>query len=281
MTEPAISSTNGGASLFDLTGRVALITGGAGLLGVQHALAIHRQGGIPVLADLDETAAKAAASRVGERAVGIRLDVTVPASVEQACASLVGRFGKVHILINNAARNPKVEANPGGTQLGRFEDFDLNAWNLDVAVGLTGAILCSRTFGGQMAASGGGVILNIASDLALIGPDQRLYEKPGLLPEQQPKKPVSYSVVKAGLLGLTRYLATYWAGKEVRANAICPGGVEAGQPPEFLHRISQLIPLGRMAGASEYHGAVVFLCSDASAYMTGSVISVDGGRTAW
>lgn len=281
MTEATTPSGNAGRSLFDLTGRVALITGGAGLLGVQHALAIHGQGGIPVLADLDETAANAAASRVGERAVGVRLDVTNPDSVEQARALLLDRFGKVHILINNAARNPKVEANPGGAQLGRFEDFEVNAWNLDVAVGLTGAILCSRYFGEHMAGSGGGVILNIASDLALIGPDQRLYEKAGLQPEQQPKKPVSYSVVKAGLLGLTRYLATYWAGKGVRANAICPGGVEAGQSPEFLHRISQLIPLGRMACASDYHGAVVFLCSDASAYMTGAVMSVDGGRTAW
>ena len=218
------------AKLFDLTDRVAVITGGAGLLGIQHALAIHGQGGIPVLADLDEATAKAAAQQVGKRALGIKLDVTNADSVQQARSRLLDKFEKVHILINNAARNPKVEANGGGAALGRFENIDLRDWELDLAVGLTGAMLCSRYFGEHMAQSGGGVILNIASDLALIGPDQRLYEEPGFPPEQQPKKPASYSVVKSGLVGLTRYLATYWADRAVRANALCPGGVENNTP---------------------------------------------------
>ena len=267
--------------IFNLDGRIAVITGGAGLLGVQHAIAIHDFGGIPILADIDAQAARAAAKRVGTRAVGVELDVTDPGSIEALRDMLLGKFKRIHILINNAARNPKVETNRGGVALGRFEDFDLGSWNLDVAVGLTGAMLCSRVFGSHMAEAGGGVILNIASDLALIGPDQRLYEKGGLPSHKQPKKPVSYSVVKSGLIGLTRYLATYWADCGVRANALCPGGVENNPPAEFLQRIGKLIPMGRMARVDEYQGAVAFLCSDASSYMNGAVISMDGGRTAW
>lgn len=267
--------------LFKLDGRVAVITGGAGLLGVQHAIAIHDFSGIPVLADIDPQAAHAAAKRVGVRAVGVELDVTDLGSIEALRDLLLGRFKRIHILINNAARNPKVEPNRGGAALGRFEDFDVDSWNLDVAVGLTGAMLCSCVFGSHMAEAGGGVILNIASDLALIGPDQRLYERPGLLPHQQPKKPVSYSVVKSGLIGLTRYLATYWADRGVRANALCPGGVENNPPAEFLQRIRKLIPMGRMARVNEYQGAIAFLCSDASSYMNGAIVSMDGGRTAW
>jgi NAD(P)-dependent dehydrogenase (short-subunit alcohol dehydrogenase family) len=269
------------AKIFNLDGRVAVITGGAGLLGVQHAIAIHDFGGIPILADIDAQAARAAAKRVGTRAVGVELDVTDPGSIKALRDMLLGKFKRIHILINNAARNPKVESNRGGAALGRFEDFDVDSWNLDVAVGLTGAMLCSRVFGSHMAQAGGGVILNIASDLALIGPDQRLYEKQGLPPHKQPKKPVSYSVVKSGLVGLTRYLATYWADCGIRANALCPGGVENNPPAEFLQRIAKLIPMGRMARVDEYQGAVAFLCSDASSYMNGAVISMDGGRTAW
>jgi NAD(P)-dependent dehydrogenase (short-subunit alcohol dehydrogenase family) len=269
------------SKIFNLDGRVAVITGGAGLLGVQHAIAIHGFGGIPVLADIDSQAARAAAKRVGARALGVELDVTSLHSIEALRDRLLKKVGRIHILINNAARNPKVEPNRGGAALGRFEDFDVGAWNLDVAVGLTGAMLCSRVFGSHMAAAGGGVILNIASDLALIGPDQRLYEKQGLPSHQQPKKPVSYSVVKSGLIGLTRYLATYWADRGVRANALCPGGVENNPPAEFLQRIGNLIPMGRMAREDEYQGAVAFLCSDASSYMNGAVVSMDGGRTAW
>ena len=267
--------------LFDLKGRVAVITGGAGLLGRQHAQAIHAFGGIPIVADIDEAAAKAAARAVGRRAIGLGLDVTQPESVERARDTLVKRFKHVDILINNAALNPKVEGNSGRSRLGRLEDLDLKTWQFEIAVGLTGAVLCSRYFGEQMARQRSGVILNIASDLGLIAPDQRLYAKPGQPASEQPKKPVSYSVIKSGLLGLTRYLATYWASDGVRANALCPGGVENGQPPEFLERLHQLIPLGRMARVSEYQGAVVFLCSDASSYMNGSVIAMDGGRTCW
>ena len=155
------------------------------------------------------------------------------------------------------------------------------AWNGDIAVGLTGAYLCARVFGGEMARAGRGAILNIASDMAVIAPDQRLYREPGRADDQQPVKPVTYSVVKAGLLGLTRYLSTYWADQGVRCNALSPGGIYDGQPDDFVQRLANLIPMGRMADADEYNGAVVFLLSDASRYMTGQNLVIDGGRTAW
>jgi len=264
-----------------MRGRVVVITGGGGLLGKQHATAIHAFGGIPVIADVNLAAARRVASAVGSRAVPIRMDVTDPKSIMRVRNTITKQFGRVDVLINNAAHDPKVGDGRNRLTEGRFEDLDLGTWNVDLAVGLTGAVLCSRYFGETMAERRGGVILNIASDLALIGPNQTLYEVPGLPSTNQPKKPVSYSVVKSGLLGLTRYLATYWASHNVRVNALCPGGVENGQAAEFLERITRLIPLSRMARLDEYQGAIVFLCSDASSYMTGSVISIDGGRTCW
>jgi NAD(P)-dependent dehydrogenase (short-subunit alcohol dehydrogenase family) len=274
------------SKLFDLTGRVAVITGGAGLLGVQHARAIAAMGGVPVLLDLHAQSAVDRAAELQQQyqvpAIGMACDITQEASVAAACAEVLDTCGRVDILINNAANNPKVEgAGLSGKHGSRLEYFPLEVWQQDIAVGLTGAFLCGRIFGAEMARRGRGVILNIASDLALIAPDQRLYRKAGLPEEQQPVKPVTYSVVKAGLLGLTRYLATYWADHGVRCNAICPGGVENGQPAEFLEKLSQLIPIGRMARPEEYQGAIVFLCSDASSYMNGAIVSIDGGRTAW
>lgn len=264
-------------SIFDLTGRVAVISGGAGMLGFRHAEAINTFGGIPVIADVDEARAKRTARKVGRRAWPVAMDVTKPASVSAARDRVLERFGKVDILINNAARDPKVERDA----LGRLEDVDLELWNADLAVGLTGSMLCSRYFGEEMAKAGKGVILNIASDLALIAPDQRLYRRKGVAPERQRKKPASYSVVKAGMLGLTRYLATYWADQGVRVNALCPGGIGDNVAPEFAKRISQLIPMARMARGGEYRGAIVFLVSDASSYVTGTVLVADGGRTCW
>lgn len=270
--------------LFELTGRVAVITGGAGLLGEQHARAIAGAGGIPVLVDVSGDRAAETAGRIaveyGVPAWGCRVDITRPAEVAAFLPHLLERCGRLDVLINNAANNPKVE-DEGDGRMSRLEHFSLAQWEADLAVGLTGAFVCSQVLGGEMARRGAGVIVNVASDLALIAPDQRLYRQPGRSEEAQPAKPVSYSVVKSGLLGLTRYLATYWADRGVRANALCPGGVYNGQPEAFVVRLSELVPLGRMAHVEEYQGAILFLCSDASSYMTGAVLTIDGGRTCW
>jgi NAD(P)-dependent dehydrogenase (short-subunit alcohol dehydrogenase family) len=271
-------------ALFDLTGRVAVITGGAGLLGTKHAEIIAAAGGLPVLLDLPrakpEAAAALIATKYGVEATGLAADITQLAEVENVRDDLLARFGRVDILINNAANNPKVESG-GSKAWSRLENFPLEVWNDDLRVGLTGAFLCSRVFGAEMAKRGKGVILNIASDLAVIAPDQRLYRQEGVREDQQPVKPVTYSVVKTGLIGLTRYLATYWATSGVRVNAISPGGVFNNQPEAFLAELHQRIPLARMAQADEYQGSILFLCSDASSYMTGANLVVDGGRTCW
>ena len=272
-------------AVYSLEGKTALITGGAGLLGVQHAAALAEIGARVVIADIDVSAAKAAAARLeteyGEgRALGVALDVTTPASAQKALEATLERCGGVHVLVNNAAIDPKVSAD-SVVETSRLENFPLEQWRFQLDVGLTGAFICSQVFGGWMAAHGGGAILNIASDLAVFAPDQRLYRQADMAEDRQPVKPVTYSVIKTGLVGLTRYLATYWNEQHVRVNALSPGGVYNGQPDEFVARLSQLIPLGRMAHADEYRAAVQFLCSSASSYMTGQNIVMDGGRSVW
>ena len=270
--------------IFDLTGRTAVITGGAGLLGCKHAEAVALAGGTPVLVDIAGDAAKERACQLaaqhGVPALGVSCDITRPSDVRLLLERVLDETGRVDILINNAANNPKAEASLGEAW-SRLERFSVEQWEADIGVGLTGAFLCCQTFGTEMARRGKGVILNIASDLAIIAPDQRIYRQPDRSDDQQPVKPVSYSVVKTGLIGLTRYLATYWADKGVRVNAISLGGVYNDQPIEFVQKLTELVPLRRMADVDEYQGAIIFLCSDGSSYMTGSNLVIDGGRTTW
>lgn len=272
---------------FDLTGKTALITGAAGLLGREHAAALLESGAVVVLTDIGDGALASAKELLARSSDESRihtaiLDVSNPGAVAALSARLAAAGQRIDILVNNAAIDPKVTAGAGMVESSRLENFPIDQWNLQIAVGLTGAFLCSQVFGTAMAADGkGGVILNIASDLSVFSPDQRLYRKPGLPEHLQPVKPVTYSVIKAGLIGLTRYLATYWPEQGVRANAISPGGVFNGQGEEFVTRLSALIPLGRMAAGDEYRAAVQFLCSDASSYMNGQNIVMDGGRSVW
>lgn len=270
-------------SLFSLRDKVVLITGGAGLLGRRHAEAVLDAGGIPILLDITQNALEIVCADLksiyGKSISFYICDITKVNNIEDVCKAVLARFNRVDALINNAATNPKMEQE---LHFDRLENFPLDLWERDIAVGLTGAMLCSRVFAKAMKRNdNGGVILNIASDLALIAPDQRLYRREGLPDDQQPVKPVTYSVVKTGLLGLTRYCATYYAGDGIRVNALAPGGVEAGQDADFMHRLCHLIPMGRMARQDEYKGVVIFMLSDASSYMTGACLSVDGGRTCW
>ena len=266
---------------FSLKDRVALITGGAGLLGIQHAIAIKEAGGIPILSDLNQEAIDAAVRQVGSPAEGLLTDVSSKASVEAALRTILQRHKRIDILINNAARNPKVEKSANTPALSRFENLSHDEWDLDIAVGLTGTMLCCQVIGGHMARHGGGVIINIGSEYSLIAPDQTIYRQEGLPEDQQPSKPVTYTVVKHAIVGLTRHLAVYWAGKGVRVNCLCPGGVEQNQDPEFKKKLTRLIPMGRMARPDDMQGALIFLCSDASAFMTGEIVAVNGGRTVW
>lgn len=268
---------------YNLTGKTALITGAAGLLGVEHAAALAAIGARVVLTDINESLLDQALWRLqnefdAEQFLAYNMDVTALTSIT-AIKEQLGNNSGVDILINNAAIDPKVKQDSSLLETSRFEHFPLEQWNFQLNVGLTGAFLCSQVFGTAMAQRGTGVILNIASDLSVIAPDQRLYRRESLPEEQQPVKPVTYSVIKTALVGLTRYLATYWAAQGVRVNALSPGGVYNQQGEEFVSRLTNLIPMGRMANRDEYRGVVQFLCSDASRYLTGQNIVVDGGRS--
>jgi len=271
---------------FKITGKTCVITGGAGLLGQKHAEAVIEGEGIPILLDISEAALNNAQTNLKKQypsaEIGVyRVDITKQSELEKVRDELVKKYGRIDILINNAANNPKVEDKGDNFGNIRFDNFPLEIWNADILVGLTGAFLCAKVFGMVMEQSKSGVVLNISSDLGIIAPDQRIYRKEGLEDAEQTIKPVTYSVIKHGLLGLTKYLATYWADKGIRVNAVCPGGIYNGQDEQFLAKLTNLIPMGRMADKDEYKATVLYLISDASSYMTGSTIIVDGGRTCW
>ncbi len=271
---------------FFIEDRVVIITGGAGLLGKKHAEAVIEGKGIPVLLDISETALRDAGDNMTSKYDGCRmetcaLDITKADELKVIAEKLLEKYGHIDILINNAANNPKVENKTQNMKAIQFENFPLQIWLDDLAVGLTGSFICSQVFGGIMAKQKKGVILNISSDLGIIAPDQRIYRREGLMDEQQTVKPVTYSVIKHGLIGLTRYLATYYAEKGIRVNALCPAGVFNGQDKEFVKKLTNLIPMNRMADTDEYKSTILYLISEASSYMTGSILTVDGGRTCW
>jgi NAD(P)-dependent dehydrogenase (short-subunit alcohol dehydrogenase family) len=271
---------------FNISGKWALITGGAGLLGKEHAKALLEIGAKVVLWDINKvkliSVYKDLIKNFSEQSVITSVvDISQEKEVLAACNILDSQGIVISILINNAAINPKYTSDSSGTVFSRVENLSLNDWNHQVSVGLTGAFICSKYFGSKMAINKSGVILNISSDLSVISPDQRLYKSSENGDIPQPVKPITYSVIKSGIIGMTKYLATYWSAQGVRVNALSPGGVYDGQSEEFVQKITNLIPLGRMAKSSEYSSAVQFLCSDASSYMTGQNIVIDGGRSVW
>lgn len=271
---------------FKLDNDIVVITGGAGLLGIKHAEAVAEIDGIPVILDIDDKKAKDAEQFLNDmykcNAKAYIVDITDEAQLSKVSEQLKKDFGKSpYGLINNAAIDPKFDKDSEKTPKSRLEVFPLEQWEKEIKVGLTGAFLCSKVFGSEMAKRGRGVIINISSDLGIIAPDQRIYIKEGIPDDLQEVKPVTYSVIKHGIIGLTRYLATYWAKNGVRCNALAPSGVYNDHPEEFVQRLSNLIPLGRMADKDEYKSAIQFLISEASSYMTGSVLVMDGGRSCW
>jgi 2-deoxy-D-gluconate 3-dehydrogenase len=291
--------------LFDLSGRTALVTGGAGLLGTEFCQTLFQAGANVAIADIDEGAAQLAAASLNDsdvdeatrkngtraRAVGFQVDISSQNSVLQMMESILKEFQRLDILVNNAALDPKFDpqtGSVGSVEDGKsapidaltvpFEEFPLDLWNRALEVNLTGMFLCCQAAGKQMVQQGSGVMINICSIYGMVGPDQRIYQASGDISKY---KPAYYSVTKAGVLGLTSYLAAYYAGKDIRINALTPGGVYQDHDQEFLQDYSSRTILGRMAEKNEMNGALLFLASDASAYMTGSNLVVDGGWTAW
>jgi NAD(P)-dependent dehydrogenase (short-subunit alcohol dehydrogenase family) len=272
---------SGICDLFDLNGQVAIVTGGAGLLGEEFSRTLAEAGAGVVVADVNQEAASRVVeciTQLGMRALAIRTDVIDKCSVEEMVAATMRVFGRVDILVNSAALDPKLDPEHASTHSLSFEEYPLDAWHAALEVNLTGIFLCSQAAVKPMLDRGRGVMINLCSIYGLTGPDQRLYQQEGETPRY---KPIDYSVTKAGVLGLTRYLAAYYAGQNIRVNALTPGGVFNNHDETFMQSYSARVIMGRMASKDELNGAVLFLASDASSYMTGANLVVDGGWTAW
>ena len=260
-------------SYFSLANKSALITGGCGLLGVKHAEAILEFDGEVILADITSTKSRLeVVEKLKEkyktnRVTSVYMDVTNKSSIQKA----ISNYTKIDILINNAAKDPKLDSLSHET---KFETMTEEFWAEGIGTILNGTFLCSQIVINKMLSQGGGVVLNIASDLGVISPDQRIYDK-------ENPKPITYSAAKWGVIGITKYLSTYFLGKDIRVNSLSPAGVFVDQPDDFVKKLSKLIPMGRMANVDEYKGAVVFMCSDASSYMNGENLVIDGGRSVW
>lgn len=234
-----------------------------------------------VVADSDGDKAKAVAEVIGKadaKALAVEVNVSQLESVETLVQTTLDSYGKIDILVNSAAIDPKFDPEHAGQHANAFEGYPLDAWNEALTVNLTGPMLCAQAASQPMLAQKGGVIINVCSIYGLVGPDQRLYQREGQPPQY---KPVTYTVTKAGVLGLTKYLSTYYGTKGIRVNALTPGGVFNEHDDEFVKAYSARAVLGRMAEKDEMNGALLFLASDASKYMTGANLIVDGGWTAW
>lgn len=272
-----------GAS-FDLSGKVCLVTGAVGLLGKEHCKALRGAGADVVVADLNEAAVAAFATELAGsegkgRVLGITVDVTSKASLEKARDTVLEKLGRLDVLVNNAAINDMFESPQAGAELSKFENYPLDLWKKSLEVNVTGVFLCCQVLGTVMARAGKGSIINVASTYGLVGPDQSIYVRPD--GTQTFFKSASYPATKGAVLNFTRFLAAYWGKAGVRVNTLCPGGIENGQEPYFLENYGKKTPLGRMGHKDEMSGAIVFMASDASSYMTGSAVVVDGGWTAW
>lgn len=270
--------------LFSLRGKNIMVTGALGLLGREHVKAIASYGGTPILIDLEQRSIDLFAAEIEKKyeveCFGFQIDITNEKEIIKNLKFLKTKISQLDGLINNAANNPKVEK--GTEKFNRLESFPEEIWDEDLNVSLKGSFFCSKHYGTFISQNhNGGTIINVSSDLGIIAPNQNLYKQEGYKDDEQIVKPITYSVVKHGIIGLTKYLATYWTNKNIRCNAICPGGVYNNQSKEFINKISSLIPLGRMAYKDEYQGLIIFLLSDASSYINGSIISADGGRTVW
>jgi NAD(P)-dependent dehydrogenase (short-subunit alcohol dehydrogenase family) len=268
-------------TLFNLSGKTAFITGGGGLLGPKHAEAIIECGGNVILCDIDHNT-KLVADNLNNKynrecATFVYGDVCNKLSIEKALESI----DKIDILINNAAKDPKVKKDNNINVETRFETMSQEYWQEGIDAIINGTFICSQAVCNKMLQTGGGVILNIASDLSVIAPDQRIYKKENLKDDQQPVKPITYSAAKYAVVGMTKYLAVYFADKNIRVNCLSPTGVYNDHPEEFVSKLSNIIPMRRMADIDEYKGAVAFMCSNASSYMTGHNLIIDGGKTVW
>ncbi|MBP6208003.1 MAG: SDR family oxidoreductase [Anaerolineales bacterium] len=269
---------------FSLKDRVAVVTGGVGLLGAEFCKTLAEAGAAIAVVDLNGEAAGKVAdglNKMGYKAMGIATDITKPESVNAMVSAVLSKFGRLDVLVNSAALDPKFdpEAAAKGIAPGAFEDYPLEQWNAAMNVNLTGMFLVTQACVKQMVAQGKkGSVINICSTYGLNGPDQRIYIKDG---RRVAFKPVYYTVTKAGVMGFTKYLAAYYAETEIRVNALTPGGVYNNHEEYFVKNYSAKTILGRMAKKDEMNGALLFLASDASSYMTGNNVVVDGGWTAW
>lgn len=269
---------------FDLTGRVAVVTGGVGLLGAEFCRTLAEAGAAVAVVDLNASASHGTADALtknGYHALAVPADITQPDSVNAMVEKVLSEFGRLDILVNSAALDPKFDPDAAkkGIAPGAFEDYPLDQWNAAMNVNLTGMFLVTQACVKPMLDQRQkGSIINICSTYGLNGPDQRIYIKEG---KRVAFKPVYYTVTKAGVLGFTKYLAAYYAGTEIRVNALTPGGVFNNHEDYFVKNYSAKTILGRMANKDEMNGALLFLASDASSYMTGNNVIVDGGWTAW